>query len=118
MVAMLKKFISFILVFLLIMAGPAAAQLHTLNGNVKQYDGQGRILSILKYREGHLIRKRLYDPNGQLILDTVYKNGEMYTSKTYYPNGRLKSTWNRKTGQNVFYFPSGQIQNTMTFSGH
>ncbi len=78
------------------------------NGTVKELDGQGRLKAILKYKQGHLIRKMIYYENGKLILDTIYKQSIPVVIKTYYLNGVLKSVWTQKSGEARFYFPTGQ----------
>ena len=92
----------------------AEAQLAPVNGTVKQLDGQGRLQAILKYKNGHLLRKRLYDGSGQLLLDTVYHGGKPVMIKTYYPSGQLKSVWSQKKGDAQFYYPTGTRNATVS----
>ncbi len=104
----MKKAIMMILVLATALLLPvrADAQLVPANGTVKQLDGQGRLQAILKYKNGHLLRKRLYDGSGQLLLDTVYREGKPVKIITYYPSGQLKSVWSQKKGEAQFYYPT------------
>lgn len=104
---MKKSWVVISIIFLsLVVVAPV--QSAPLNGTVKELDGKGNLKTMLKYKDGRLVRKRLYHKSGQLISDTILKNGSAVVRKTYYLNGKLKSSWTQKSGEARFYYPTGQ----------
>ncbi len=78
------------------------------NGIVKEFDVQGRLRAILKYKDGQLIGKKIYHKNGKLILNEVYQKGRPIVLRSYYINGVLKSEWTLKSGETRYYSPTGK----------
>lgn len=83
------------------------------NGTVKEFDVQGGLRAILKYKDGQLIGKKVYHKNGKLLVDAVYQNGRPTVLKSYYVTGVLKSQWTLKSGETKYYSPTGKHEITV-----
>ena len=84
---MRKNFI--LLFFLLTLTQVAMAQDTILNGDIKQYDDNGKIKSEKNYINGQLNGPfREYYPNGNLMSVGSYKNEQLQGAyKSYYEDG-------------------------------
>jgi antitoxin component YwqK of YwqJK toxin-antitoxin module len=112
----MKRIIYMILIVCVLVPLPFSAVFadqQPANGTVKELDGQGRLKSILKYKNGHLLRKRVYHANGALILDVVYRQEAPIIIKTYYLNRQLKSVWTQESNEARFFYPTGQHKVTV-----